>query len=174
MRDDPAGNVSGTPTFLLCVRGSRRILVAHALLRAVSALPPTLGTFAIPRQRHERESIPGGNVSGATNLGGKRRRAGRLKIGRRMKSCPTTDVGPPVLSVACRKVCGECRCGTQECVRHVGPSVIFNSPQRGLWKVVTFLATASSIGLNPPRLSPRRSHGHKKPAGWLSAPHPRS
>ncbi len=36
-----------------CPIGWSRILVAHALMRAVSALLPTLGTIAIQRRRHE-------------------------------------------------------------------------------------------------------------------------
>ncbi len=69
-----------------------------------------------PRQRHERAASPGGNVSGATRLCRKPRRVGPLKIGRRMKSCPTTDVGPrcfqwlagrfvECVAAACRSAC---------------------------------------------------------------------
>ncbi len=90
--------------------------VAHALLRAASALGPTPryrknvecrqecrhGTQECVRHQNPRPSdLAGHRVCGATNLCGKRRRVGRLKIGRRMKSCPTTDIGPPVLPTTC-------------------------------------------------------------------------
>ncbi len=126
----------------------RRSEVAHALLRAASALVPTPrdrknvecrqewrhGTQECVRHQQSRPSDrTGQKVCGARNLCGKRRRVGRLKIGRRMKSCPTTDVGPPVLSTACGKVCGEWRRGTQECVRHWLLSATIAPTARGLW-----------------------------------------
>ncbi len=119
--DGTVGNVSGTTNLSPCSDNGRDCWWrTHSCVQRRHSWR-RLCILCNQRQRHERGTIPGGNVSGATNHCGKRRRVGRLKIGRRMKSCPTTDVGPPVLSTACGEVCGKCRHGTQECVRHWNP-----------------------------------------------------
>ncbi len=78
---EAAIRAKGTTNLLPCPIGWRWILVAHALVRAVSALMPALNFRAVQRRRHE------------------------------------------------------CRRGTQECVRHVGPPRIFNGVRGGLWRV---------------------------------------
>ncbi len=75
-------NVSGATNLWPCGRWWPGLLVAHALLRAVSALLPALGVFAIQRQRHEC-------------------RCGTHECVRHFS--------PPAFPVACRQVCGEWR-----------------------------------------------------------------
>src|SRR5436309_12391439 len=76
------------------------VLVAHARLRAVSALLSTPLDAGKPRCRHEQETVPSG-----TSL-----------------APQTSASGCPVFPTICAEVCGKCRHGTQECVRHQHPS----------------------------------------------------
>ncbi len=92
--------LSGSP------KASARVPTRHARVRAPRRAPAYFQWFA-------GRFVESGDAARmcATNLGGKRRREGRLKIGRRIKSCPTTDFSTAVFPVACREVSGECRCG---------------------------------------------------------------
>src|SRR5947209_3161123 len=74
--------------------------VAHALVRAVSALLPTPLDTGNPRCRHEQETVPSG-----TSL-----------------APQTSASGSPLFPMICAEVCGKCRHGTHECVRHQHPS----------------------------------------------------
>ncbi len=117
----PAGTSRAPQTFAMPSR-MVVILVAHALLRAVSALLPTLNIFAIQRQRHERESIPGGNVSGATNLLPCPVGWSWILVAHALLRAVSALL--PTLNIfAIQRQRNECRCGTQECVRHFSPPV---------------------------------------------------
>ena len=146
----PDGNVSGSTNLAGVVIRSRRVLVAHALLRAVSALLRTPWLFAIQRRRQEQETVPDGSVSGTTNLAGvvirsrrvlvahallravsallptpwlpgiQRRRQEQQTIPSGTSLAPQTSAsGCPLFPTICAQVCGKWRRGTQECVRHL-------------------------------------------------------
>src|SRR4051794_6315253 len=66
--------------------------VEHALQRAASPLLTTRLDAGKPRWRQEQETVPAGNVSGATNLGS----------------------GSPLFPTICGEVCRKWRRGTQE------------------------------------------------------------
>ena len=87
----------------------------------------------VARRRHERETVPVGNVSGATNLAGEVIRAPKVLVAHALLRAASPLLATPLDSgkPRCRH---ECRHGTQECVRHVRPS-LSNDLQRGLWKV---------------------------------------
>ncbi len=86
----------GATNLLPCPIGGSWILVAHALLRAVSALLPTL------------------NISPSRGVG-------RSADAVRRSACATSA---PVFPTVCKEPCGECGSGTQECVGHFRPAVL--------------------------------------------------
>ncbi len=60
------------------------------------------------------------------NLRGKRRRASRLKIGRRINSCPTTDDGLSLSPPVCGQVLGTVARSSPHCSRPFAPRLTFD------------------------------------------------
>ncbi len=104
-RTGPIGSVSGATNLSPCGRWWPGLLVAHALVRAASPLlatPPNsrqqeAATRVSLRHAGVRAPLKSTAILSRRAEGGKRRRVGRLKIGRRMKSCPTSGVNIAII-----------------------------------------------------------------------------